>query len=104
MRSHYRRKIKIQLLTAEQQNEAHGWANVRLPSGEEQRHYFKADQPRFMMSLNRVGVSAPRRQLEKWGIHPESITIRQGEHSTFTYKQLFADAEHHHQELELEPH
>jgi hypothetical protein len=86
MRSLYRRHIKISLLTEAEKEEAHGWANT-TEGGVATRHYFKADQARFVARMSQTGVGALRLQLERLGIYPESITIKHA-FSTFTYKNL----------------
>jgi hypothetical protein len=94
MRSLYRRHIRLQLLSEGRKSEAHGWANVRIESGDLTRRYFKAERGYLPRNLDQEGISSIRRELSKMGVEPESITIKRSETATQTYKNLHYQPEH----------
>lgn len=87
MRSLYKRHIKITLLSESEKDQAHGWFTTRNEDGEQQTHYFKGEQARFIEKMKQDGIAALSADLEKVGLTPESITIKHS-HNTFTYKNL----------------
>lgn len=85
MLNQYRRNIKLTLIAEKDKEQAHGWATSLDENDQEVRHYFKADQGRYLRHIKQSGAALLRLQIEGMGIHPSSITI-QREFNTFTFK------------------
>lgn len=86
MRSPYRRRVKITFLSESEKGEAHGWATT-TEKGEEVKHYFRVDQPRFITTIDNHGVNTICLQFERNGVFPEKLTVVHP-HNTFTFTAL----------------
>lgn len=85
----YRRRVRITMLKAHEEAQAHGWATTFDEKGEPTKHFFKADQPRFIQGVDNRFADTICVQFENKGIMPETLTIKSPDY-TYTFTDLVA--------------